>query len=167
MARLICSIKTSSSRALKSTSNFVHSECYYKFSVVDLINKIIIIIMTDSAWRFGTWELTKSRLIPLALKHFYFLIALHYVNKFCKSNQWFEELQNSNVVYHHQSIAYQKAPFTVLFQSSLFTINNADGTVTLEEPLDYETEKFYQLEIMAKVRKLAEEKDTLLIIIWN
>ena len=41
--------------------------------------------------------------------------------------------------------------FVLAFQSSLFTINNADGTVTLQETLDYEREKFYQLEIMAKV----------------
>ena len=31
----------------------------------------------------------------------------------------------------------------------LFTINPASGEVTLQGQLDYETEKFYQLEIMA------------------
>lgn len=36
-------------------------------------------------------------------------------------------------------------------RQGLFEINTANGNVTLLEQLDYETEKFYQLELMAVV----------------
>ena len=42
----------------------------------------------------------------------------------------------------------------LVFQTpqGMFAINQADGTVTLVGQMDYETEKFYQLELMAMVR---------------